>query len=164
MGVIIPIMKKLTNVSQEVDAAIKAGNDNVFNAGSLDELAKKIKVDAKRLKASVAQFNQIKEKNVDEAFTRNPATVIPIVKPTYYALKVRPYYFVTIGGLRITPAMEVTDANDSVIKGLYATGCDAGGQYGSTYTLWASGSAFSFAATSGRLSGVNAAKYIATLK
>ncbi|PWC17702.1 FAD-dependent oxidoreductase [Brenneria corticis] len=164
MGVIVPVMKKLTNLQKEIDDAIKAGNANVVKANTLNELAKKMGVDAKRLQASVAQFNQIREKNVDEAFTRDPATVIPVNAPPYYALQVRPYYFTTTGGIRITPAAEATDANDNVIKGLYATGSDAGGQYGRTYTLWASGSTFSFAVTTGRLAGVHAAQYIATLK
>lgn len=164
MGVIIPVMKKLTNVKKEIDNAIKAGSAKVVMASSLDELAKKIAVDPKRLKASITRYNQIKDKNVDEDFARNPASVMPVTGPTYYALKVQPHYFATIGGVRITPAMEVTDKQDNVIKGLYATGLDAGGLYGRTYTLWASGSAYSFSATSGRLSGVNAAAYIRALK
>ncbi|MEC5319363.1 FAD-dependent oxidoreductase [Brenneria populi subsp. brevivirga] len=164
MGVIIPVMKKLTNVKKEIDGAISAGSAKVAKANSLDELAKKIAVDPKRLKASVARYNQIKEKNVDEDFVRNPATVLPITGRTFYALKVQPHYFGTLGGVRITPAMEVTDRQDNVIKGLYATGLDAGGLYGRTYTLWASGSAYSFSVTSGRLSGMNAATYIRNLK
>lgn len=164
MGVIIPVMKKLTNVKKEINDAISAGSDKVVMAGSLNELAKKIAVDPKRLAASVTRYNQIKEKNVDENFVRDPATIIPVTGPTYYALKVQPHYFATIGGVRITPAMEVTDKQDNVIKGLYATGLDAGGLYGRTYTLWASGSAYSFSVTSGRLSGANAAAYIRALK
>ncbi|MEE3662450.1 FAD-dependent oxidoreductase [Brenneria sp. g21c3] len=164
MGVIIPVMKKLTNLKKEIDDAINAGSAKVVRASSLDELAKKLDVDPRRLKASVTRFNQIKEKNVDEDFVRNPATVLQLTGPTYYALKVQPHYFASFGGVRITTDLEVTDKQDKVIKGLYATGLDVGGQYGRTYTLWASGSHYSFAVTSGRLSAVNAANYIRTLK
>ncbi|EHD23043.1 MULTISPECIES: FAD-binding protein [Brenneria] len=59
MGVIIPVMKKLTNVKKEIDNAISAGSAKVMKASSLDDLAKNIAVDPKRLKASVTRYNQI---------------------------------------------------------------------------------------------------------
>lgn len=164
VGVLVPVMTKMLNLRKEIKAAVDAGSEKVVTAKTLDELAAKMKVDPARFKASVAKFNMIKEKNLDPDFTRNPATVIPVSSSDYYAIKVQPYFFVTLGGVRVTPALEVTDAQDKVIKGLYAAGCDAGGQYGRTYTLWASGSAYSFAATSGRISGVKAAEYIKSVK
>jgi len=159
VGVLVRVGTKLTDLRKEIDGAISSGSTKVFKAQSLDELAAKIGVEPSRLKASVAQFNSIVTGNKDEKFARDPETVIPLTQPMYYAMKVQPYFFTSLGGARVTDRFEVTDNKDQVIKGLYAAGCDVGGQYGSSYTLWASGSAYSFAATSGRISGENAAKY-----
>jgi len=164
LGVLIPAGTKLTKVREEIVNAVAAGSKKVAYANTIEELAKKISVDPAKLEASVAQYNSIYEKNKDEKFFRNPESVIPINNPTYYAIRVSPAFFTTLGGARVNADFQVTDNKDEIIKGLYAIGCDAGGQYGRTYTLWASGSAFSFAATSGRLSGKEAAEYAKSMK
>lgn len=160
VGVLVPVRSKLTTLRSEIKNAIAAGSNKVVAANSISELAKKMKVDVNNLKESIARFNHIKDINYDEDFVRDPASVQPVTSPGYYALKVQPYFFVSIGGMRVNTGMEVTNDKDEVIKGLYAGGMDAGGLFGSTYTLWASGSAYSFAATSGRISGANAAEYV----
>jgi fumarate reductase flavoprotein subunit len=47
-----------------------------------------------------------------------------------------------------------------VISGLYAVGNDAGGLYGDSYDVIASGASSGFALNSGRIAGENALKYI----
>jgi fumarate reductase flavoprotein subunit len=164
VGVLVPVRTKLVNLRDEIKSALEAGSDKVVMADTIDELAEKIKVNPANLKKSISDYNLIKEKNFDPAYVRDPATVLPITTPKYYAIKVQPYFFVSLGGVNVDTKLEVTDKNDDVIKGLYAAGCDVGGVYGSTYTLWASGSAYSFAATSGRISGAEAAKYAKEVK
>lgn len=159
LGVLIPVKTKFTKLRDEIKNAVAAGSKKVAYANTIEGLAKKIGVDVKKFKASVTQYNSIHENNKDEMFFRNPETVIPINNPTYYAIRVEPAFFTTLGGASVNTTFQVEDDNDNIIKGLYAAGCDVGGQYGRTYTLWASGSAFSFAATSGRISGKDAAEY-----
>lgn len=47
-----------------------------------------------------------------------------------------------------------------MIPGLYAGGNDAGGMYGDSYDLTASGIARSFAVNSGRIAAENALEYV----
>jgi len=159
LGVLIPVGTKYTKIRKEIKDAVAAGSKRVAYANSIEELSKMIGTDVNKLKASVKQYNEIATKHKDEKFGRKAETVIPINNPTYYAVRVQPTFFTTLGGAAVTTDFEVKNDKDEIIKGLYAAGCDVGGQYGRTYTLWASGSAYSFAATSGRISGVNAANY-----
>jgi fumarate reductase flavoprotein subunit len=160
VGVLMPVRSRLAGLRKEIKDAIESGSTKVVKASSIEELAKKIDVPVANLSKAVKDYNRIAEYNIDPEFARDADTVHPIVAPNYYAIKVQPYFFVSLGGVRTNTKLEVTDKQDEVIKGLYAAGCDVGGVYGSTYTLWASGSAYSFAATSGRLSGKNAAEYV----
>jgi fumarate reductase flavoprotein subunit len=159
VGVLMPVRSRLTGLKKEIETAISEGSTKVVKASSIKELAKKIDVPVANLSKAVKDYNRIAEYNIDPEFARDADTVHPITKSTFYAIKVQPYFFVSLGGVRTNTKLEVTDKEDNVIKGLYAAGCDVGGVYGRTYTLWASGSAYSFAATSGRISGKNAAKY-----
>jgi fumarate reductase flavoprotein subunit len=59
----------------------------------------------------------------------------------------------TLGGIRINENTEVLDKNNKEIPGLYATGCDAGGMYGDSYDITASGIGSAFALNSGRIAG-----------
>jgi fumarate reductase flavoprotein subunit len=159
IGVLVPVGTKLTHLMEEIDETVKAGNPNFAEADSIEELAKKIGVEPVKLVASVKEFNGIKANHYDPTFVRDPKSIMTLEGPKYYAVKLQPFYFVSLGGLRVNTSMQVLNDNDQAIKGLYAAGCDVGGLYGDTYTLWASGSAYSFAATSGRISGKNAAEY-----
>lgn len=160
IGVLVPVTTKLTDIRDEIKSALAAGNTSIAEGSTIEELAKKINVEPKVLRATVDKYNAVKEKNYDEDFVRDPSSIKPITKGKFYALRVQPFFFVSLGGVKINENMEATDKNDKAIKGLYVTGCDAAGLYSDTYTLWTSGSAYSFAATSGRLAGTHAAEFI----
>ncbi|PLX69490.1 MAG: FAD-binding dehydrogenase [Denitrovibrio sp.] len=158
IGVIIPIGTKLTNLEAEFAKSEKDGNPNAVRANTIEELAKKMKVDPKILKKTIKNYNGYKENNLDKEFWMDPKWIMPVKKSTYYAIKIFPQAYVSLGGVKINERMQALDQNDNVIKGLYTVGCDVGGLYGDTYTLFASGSAFGIAQTSGRLAGADAAK------
>lgn len=84
----------------------------------------------------------------------------PVRTPTFYAIKCYSDFLATLGGIRINEKAEVLDREGKAIKGLYAVGCDAGGMYGDSYDLIASGIASSFALNSGRIAGENALRYL----
>lgn len=159
IGVIIPIGTKLENLKKEFEESEKAGNPNAVMADTLDGLAKKINVDPAVLKKTVETYNSHKDNNLDSEFWMDPKWVMPVKKAKFYAVKIKPMTYVSLGGVRVNEFMQAIDENEKVIKGLYTVGCDVGGLYGDTYSLFASGSAFSFAATSGRLAGADAAKH-----
>lgn len=160
IGVIIPIGTKLTNLKKEFEESEKAGNPNAVMADTLSELAKKINVEPAVIKKTVDTYNSHKDNNLDSEFWMDTKWVMPVKKGKFYAIKIKPMTYVSLGGVKVNEYMQALDENDNVIKGLYTVGCDVGGLHGDTYTLFASGSAFSFAATSGRLAGADAAKQL----
>jgi fumarate reductase flavoprotein subunit len=160
VGVLMPVRTRLTgkfSLRKELKSAVDAGSKKVVKASSVSELAKKIGVPVANLSKAIESYNKIAEDNKDPEFVRDPATVHPIKAKTLYAIKVQPYTFASLGGLRTTTALEVVDTKDEPIKGLYVAGSGIGGIYGSTYTLWCSGSTYQVAATTGRLAGKSAA-------
>ena len=104
-------------------------------------------------------YNSFKEKNHDAQFAKDPKMIQPVKQAKFYAVKLFPYFFVSLGGAKTSLKMEVLDNNDQPIPGLFAAGGDVGGQYGDTYTLWTSGFSFQFAASSGRIAGKSAALF-----
>lgn len=159
IGVLVPIGTKLTDLPAEINRAVAEGNTNVAVGDSIEELAKKMTIDPENLKTTVGAYNTYKEKNHDAQFAKDPRYIQPIEKPKFYAVKIFPYYFVSLGGVKTSLKMEVLDKKDLPIPGLYAAGSDVGGLYGDTYTLWTSGFSFQFAASSGRVAGEHAALY-----
>ena len=149
IGVIIPTLTKLTNLKKELDAAIAAGSESVKSAGSAAELARQIGVPAEALEKTIERYNGFAKTGSDTDFFKEELWLRPIEGKRLYAVKIRPYFFTTCGGLRADTDMSVLDKADKPIPGLYVAGVDAGGLYGDTYTTWTSGHAFGFAAWSG---------------
>lgn len=159
LGVLVPIGTKLTDLPDEVNKAVAEGSTSVAVADSIEALAKKLGMPPDRLKATVAAYNSFKEKNHDAQFAKDPKMIQPVKQAKFYAVKLFPYFFVSLGGAKTSLKMEVLDNNDQPIPGLFAAGGDVGGQYGDTYTLWTSGFSFQFAASSGRIAGKSAALF-----
>ena len=75
-------------------------------AENLDELAQKIKVPAKTLKATFAAYKKAYDMQKDTAFGR-PEMVIALDKAPYYAAQITPGIHHTMGGLTINTKAEV---------------------------------------------------------
>jgi fumarate reductase flavoprotein subunit len=87
--------------------------------------------------------------------------MLAVKQRKFYALKMVPSIFGTLGGIKINHRTEVLNKVFKPIPGLYAGGNDAGGIYGDSYDLFfAPGSTFSFAVNSGRIAGENALIYL----
>ena len=112
-----------------------------------------------KLKATVDQYNHAKEIGYDNVVYRRADTILPVKTGKLYALKMFPYNFVSIGGIKTNLSMEVIDKNDKAIPGLYAAGADVGGLFGDTYATWTSGMMFQWSAQSGKIAGEKAAAY-----
>lgn len=158
VGVLIKTKTKLSKLRDEIKNALKQKSEAVKSASSLKSLAKEIGVPAKALEESLAKYNRACQTRFDSEFFKEDQWMRPIGKGKYYALRLHPYYFCTLGGIRVDTDMRVLDKQDTPIRGLYAAGTDAGGLYGDTYTTWTSGHAFGFAAWSGQKAADNAVK------
>ncbi len=110
-------------------------------ADTLDELARRIDVDAEGLKATAARVNEYARTGVDldfrrgdgayERFYGDPAvkpnpTLGPIATPPFYAMPIYPGDLGTTGGLETDVHAQVIAQQGGVIPGLHAVGnCSA---------------------------------------
>ena len=155
-----PPALQLTKLDKEIAAAIQKKSPYVFASGSIVELADRIGVDRAVLSRTVDNYNACCDQGRDDEFGKDPVFLRPVRSPRFYAIKCYPDFLCTLGGIKIDEKMEVLDKNDNPIRGLYAAGCDAGGLYGDSYDLIASGIGSSFAFNSGRIAGENAVRYL----
>jgi fumarate reductase flavoprotein subunit len=160
-GTITPPGTRLTEFEGEWKTAMESGNPNLFEADSIEALAKQIGVEPAVLKATLEEYNRFCEQGHDELFAKDPKYLRPLRRPKFYAVRCYRVFLGTIGGIRINHRMEVVDKeDDKPIPGLYAGGIDAGGLYGDSYDVYAAGGAYGFAVNSGRIAGRNALNYI----
>lgn len=96
--------------------------DKVPHAASIGELAGLIGVDAAALEATVARYNELCAKGVDEDFGKPAQYMIPVEGDEYYAFRMTPGTSVTFGGLEIDVNGRVLDTQNQPIAGLYAAG------------------------------------------
>ena len=108
---------------------------------ALDELAANIaaskwddKMDAEKLKASVARWNELCDKGADEDFGRQQLAKVE-TGPFYATKSVGATFLTVCGGLRTNEKMQVCDANDQPIEGLYNTGIMTGDFYANSYNF-----------------------------
>ena len=150
------------NLDKVLKDELEKGTSEIFEANSIEELAKKLKMNPAVLKATVDEYNRFCEKGHDDLFAKEPRYLRPIRGPKFYAIRVRTVTLGTLGGIKINDKMEVVDKKDEVIPGLYAGGEDAAGMWGDSYPIdIASGGSSAFAVTSGRIAAKNALGYIA---
>jgi 3-oxosteroid 1-dehydrogenase len=119
-------------------------------AGSLEELARALGIDAAGLVTTVATFNANARKGIDPDFGRgesawdlewgdpdhkpNPS-LGPVETPPFYAIELHPGAFDTKGGLRINDRGQVLSASkgEQPIPGLYSAGNNAAGSVPHAY-------------------------------
>ena len=150
------------NVDAVIDTCLEKGDRNIYIADSLEELARKIGIDAAVLKTTVREYNRCCEKGHDDLFAKNPRYLQPVKKPKFYAFKIIPIAYGTVGGIKINEKAEVINAADEAIPGLYAAGDCANGAI--SYNFWLAftlrGNPSSFAYNTGRIAAENALKLI----
>ena len=96
--------------------------EHVPHAATIGELAEKIGVDKAALESTVARYNELCAKGVDEDFGKPAQYMIPVEGDEYYAFRMTPGTSVTFGGLEIDVNARVLDTNNQPIPGLYAAG------------------------------------------
>jgi fumarate reductase flavoprotein subunit len=150
----------LTKLDVEIRAAVEKGSRFVFVADTMESLSDKMGIDRGVFRKTVEIYNGFCAKGRDEQFAKDPVHLRPVKSPKFYAFKCHMDFLCTLGGIRIDEKTEVLDAEGKIIPGLYAVGCDAGGMYGDSYDLAASGIGSSFALNSGRIAGENVLRYV----
>ena len=117
-------------------------------AGTIEELARRISIDPTVLKATVERFNGFVARNKDEDFHRGDRaydrwlgdpfhkpsqTLGTIAQPPFYAGPVVPGDVSTFGGVMTDEHARVLRADGTVIPGLYACGTSTASMMGRAY-------------------------------
>ena len=132
----------------------------IFVSDSLDEVAAWIGSEPEVLKATVNRYNAMCEKGRDTLFGKDYTFLIPLKTPPFVVMRGQSGICDAIGGIKINEKMEVVDAEDAAIPGLYAGGSTSGGWESENYCYELTGHLLGFAVNSGRIAGENAAGYI----
>ena len=144
------------NTIKAIDTAVEGGK-TLFKADTLDDLAQQMGVPGDAFKATVARYNELAARGVDEDYGKNPEMMTLIDTPPYYAAYNPLALLVVLGGLKVNTKLQVIDTAGEVIPGLYATGNVAGGCFANDYPVIVPGLSHSRAWTFGRIAGQNAA-------
>lgn len=118
------------------------------HADTLDELAEIVGMDPEVLKNTVEKYNAGVAAGEDEFGRNGEYLQMTIGEGPYYLVEQQPRYATTMGGLVINDSLEVLNANNETIEGLYAAGEVVGGVMGSNSP---SGANNGWAVTSGKL-------------
>jgi fumarate reductase flavoprotein subunit len=128
-----------------------------FKADTLDELATRMKVPADALKKTVARYNELVKKGIDEDFGKRKELLFPINKPPFYGGLMKSALLATTSGLRVNTKLEVLDSSDEPLGGLYAVGNVQGDMFAVDYPTVFPGLSHGRCVTFGRLVGLHLA-------
>lgn len=133
----------------------------VFAANTLEELCGLIgyEGDAKQgLLDTVAAYNKMCEAGADTQYGKDPIFMRAVNTPPYYASvsenkRSANAGLVTLAGVACDDDLEVLNADNQPIGGLWAAGNCLGGRYGSGYATPFAGNSIGMAMTHGRVAG-----------
>ena len=150
--------------NQDIRENLKAADGYVKKGfaveGTLEEIATKIGVDAKTLKATLDKYNEAVRTQKDLEFNKTKFAR-ELLGDKFYAIEVSPAVHHTMGGVRINTNAEVLGKNGRPIKGLYAAGEVTGGIHGANRI---GGNAVTDITVFGKIAGENAATYSKSVK
>ena len=125
----------LTTLKADLQELIDEGNEHIWVANTVADLAAAAGLDADKLTATVEKYNAMCEAGKDTQFDKADEFMIPLKdeEGPYYLFEVQNGYFCTVGGIKVTTKCEAVNDDRQVIPGLYMGGMDAGGFYGDAY-------------------------------
>lgn len=126
-------------------------------ADTLEELAEKLNIPADNFVATVNRYNELVAKGVDEDYGKEKHRLTPVDTAPFYGIRTCAWHLTTLDGCRINTDMQVLDANNVPIEGLYATGDCTGGFFAQTYPNLFTGLACGRTMTFGRRAAKNVA-------
>lgn len=121
-----------------------------WKADTLEELAEMLQLPYDELQKTVDRYNELYDKQVDEDYGKEAYRLSAIREAPYYGGWFGGNLLTTLDGLRINTDMQVLDANNQVIEGLYAAGDCSGGFFSGNYPEYIIGVAVGRTITFGR--------------
>lgn len=124
-----------------------------FEANTIEELAEAIGAPADALKSTIAHYNEMCAKGVDEDYNKPAQYLTTIETPPFYASRVKCALLVCCFGLNVDSYARVCDGDDEPIEGLYAIGNVMGNMFTDSYPMLVPGISHGRCVTFGRLLG-----------
>lgn len=149
----------VSDFTEGVRMAQDNGNKGLFIADSIEELARTAGIDSETLAETVEEYNDFCD-SVDDEFFKAKKFLRPLTKKPFYAARVRPGGYGTVGGIRINENCQACDKEFTAIPGLFAAGADACNIYDDSYMFLLPGNSMGFAVNTGRIAGMSAAEYV----
>lgn len=153
------LMPQTRLVNLEAELKKEAGKGRVKVSRSWNGIADWVGIAPEVLKNTVRRYNDCCDRGFDDIFSKDLRYLNALRTPPFYGIRCYSSFLGTVGGIKISPAMEVLDTRGKPILGLYAAGVDTGGWEGDTYNPALAGSTLGFTIHSGRIAGENAAKH-----
>jgi fumarate reductase flavoprotein subunit len=125
-------------------------------ADSIEELAVKMKMPVKTLKATIKRYNELARLGKDLDFGKRPDRLSPVDSPPYYAGKNGYSLLAVMGGLNINQKLQPLDKDWKVIPGIYLAGNTMGNRFAVDYPTMCPGLSHGMAIHFGRIAGLNA--------
>ncbi|BAK45872.1 FAD-binding protein [Eggerthella sp. YY7918] len=140
------------------DESASGKNPNFVKGDTIEEVVEKLGL-PKEAVETVKRYNELAAKGVDEDFHKDPKHLHAIEEGPFYGEVVDNFGFLTVlGGLNTNVHMQVCDADDKPIPGLYNVGTMVGDMFSGTYSFMIEGANYGMTCvTFGYLTG----KYIA---
>ena len=133
----------------------------IVRADSIEELAEKLNIPVDTFAATVARYNELAEKGVDEDFGKEGYRLSTLDTAPYFGTRQCGGYFIcTMDGIQIDDNMHAIRADGSAIEGLYVVGDCSGNYFSGSYPNLMGGAAAGRSTTFGRLAGKLAAQGI----
>ena len=105
-------------------------------ADTIEDLCKQLGMDEaaiERAVASVARYNELCEKGVDDDFGKQTKDMRPILKGPFYGIAVGTWLLATMNGIRVNTNLQAINEEHEPIEGLYVIGNDMGGFFNNSY-------------------------------
>lgn len=154
---------EVSNFHEKFMTAKENGNPDLFYGETLEELAEAAGIDCEQLLDTVDEYNDMCD-STDTKFNKPRDYMRPLKKGPYYAGRMLPSGYGTLGGIKINHRMEAVGENGKKVPGLYAAGTDACNIFGDSYVFIMPGNTMGFCINGGRMAGENAAEYINSLE
>ena len=160
-GMLFP-PEKLKNYMPEEPGpklGVFASQTNTWKADTIEELARKLGVNAPNLVATVKRYNEMVAAKADTEFGKAPEWMIPVVKAPFYGIHRRLRVSTLCSGMLVDVKHRALDADGQPIPGLYIIGNMAAGFYGGVdYPLTVFGLSLGRCYTFGYLAGRHVAR------
>ncbi len=143
----------------ELHGEDETGEVNFWVCDSLEEVCEITGVNLKNLKATIEEYNACEGK-YDPMFNKHPKYMRAIKGKKFYVAAHRPCGYGTLGGIKTNDMLQVLDASNKPVPGLYSAGFDACNIFGDSYCFLLPGNTMGWALNSGRMAGYNAVDYL----